>query len=86
MNTETGDSGSPEENRLERAIVLQLLRDDHGRRWTRDELKAELDAEASAIELALARLATNGVVEVEEAHICASQAARRIDGLGLIGI
>ncbi len=28
--------------RIERAIILQLLRDDHGDRWSRAELEVEI--------------------------------------------
>ena len=39
----------PDHRRVERAIVLQLLRDDHGERWSRTELQAALNIEPSAL-------------------------------------
>jgi hypothetical protein len=37
-------------SRLERAIVLQLLREDRERRWSPAELETEIDAEAHEVE------------------------------------
>jgi hypothetical protein len=86
MNTQTGDLGPAGGSRLERAIVLQLLRDDHGQQWSREELSAEIAAEPAALELALSRLAADGILCTQAANVSASTAARRMDELGLIGI
>jgi 2-keto-4-pentenoate hydratase len=86
MDTESSESRSVDGLRLERAIVLQLLRDDREQRWTREELLAEIDAEAPALERALSRLGADGVLCAAEEHVWASRAARRVDELGLIGV
>jgi hypothetical protein len=86
MNTESSRSRPLEDSRLERAIVLQLLREDHDPGWAREELLAEIGAEAQAFEDALRRLDAEGVVHAAETQLRASRAARRIDELGLIGV
>jgi hypothetical protein len=86
MHTQATGSRAVDGSRLERAIVLQLLRDDRERRWSRAELGAEIDAEASAVEEALRRLSGEGVVCLSERDAWASAAARRLDELGLIGL
>jgi DNA-binding HxlR family transcriptional regulator len=71
----------------ERAIVLQLLRDDHEQRWVRLELAQEIsDIEPQAIDEALARLERDGLLCREGDSVWASRAARRLDELELIGI
>jgi hypothetical protein len=75
------------DEQAERAIVLQVLRDDHPERWTRVELKEEIeDRTAQAIADALARLEAAGVVILDGEHMQASQCARRMDYLGLVSI
>ena len=84
----TEHPGLPHDNRkVERAIVLQLLRDDH-KQWSRAELQAKLnDIEPATLAHALERLEQQGVVVVRSADaILASPCARHIDALGLIGI
>jgi hypothetical protein len=78
----------PDYRRVERAIVLQLLRDDHDERWSRTELQAELDGIApSALAEALERLERHGVALTPSADaIVASPCARRLDELELIGL
>jgi DNA-binding HxlR family transcriptional regulator len=72
---------------VERAIVLQLLRDDHDERWTRAELTLEIpDFEPSMLDKALARLDRDGVLHREETSVWASRAARRLDELELVSI
>lgn len=72
---------------VERAIVLQILRDDHAERWARAELVREIsDFEPAALDEALARLEHNGVLHREESLVWASLAARRLDELELISI
>jgi hypothetical protein len=73
--------------KVERAIVFQLLRDDHDERWARGELAVELDdVERSAVEAALERLQEHGVVLARPDAIVASPSARLLDALGVIGI
>jgi hypothetical protein len=86
MNTESSESRPADGSRLERAIVLQLLRDDHEQRWPREELLAGIGGEEPALERALSRLVADGVLCADETHVWASRAAQRIDELGLIGI
>lgn len=72
---------------VERAIVLQLLRDDHEERWVRAELAREIsDFEPAALDEALALLERDGVLHLEEGSVRASRAARRLDELELISI
>jgi hypothetical protein len=85
----TEHPGLPLDHRkVERAIVLQLLRDDHGERWSRTELQAALDnIEPSALAEALERLEQQGVALAPTADaILASPCARRLDDLELIGL
>ncbi len=73
--------------RVERAIILQFLRDDHGDRWSRAELEAEIsNVEPLDISNALARLDQDGIVQVSGECVSASRAVRRLDALGLIAI
>jgi DNA-binding HxlR family transcriptional regulator len=73
--------------RVERAVVLQLLRDDHERRWPTAELEDKLaDIEQDVLSSALSRLVTTGVVSTENGAVWASDAARRLDELELIGV
>ena len=58
---------------LERAIVLQLLRDDRERMWSRAQLRTELESEESKIDQetvdqALRRLHGEGVLGLSEEH------------------
>jgi hypothetical protein len=77
MHTEPG---------LERAIVLQLLRDDHPRPWSPEELCGEVRADADAVERAVRRLGADGVLWRAGAEVSAARAARRLDELGLIAL
>ncbi len=72
--------------RLERAIVLMLLRDP-GERWSRPDIDAAiLDRDRSELEVALRQLEIEGVLEVSERGVCATRAVRHLDRLSLIGI
>ena len=72
---------------VERAIVLQVLRDDHEERWARAELAREIpDFEPEVLDEALAELEQDGVLRREERTVWASRAARRLDELELISI
>lgn len=86
MNTQSRELRAGDGARLERAVVLQLLRDDHGQDWSRAELAGELGAEAPAIEAVLSRLCAEGVARLEDDRISASPATRRLDDLELIAI
>ncbi len=76
-----------EPRRVERAVVLQLLRDDHNERWSRAELEAEVnDVEPSVLSSAIADLECQGVVVAQGEHFLASRCARHLDELGLVGV
>jgi DNA-binding HxlR family transcriptional regulator len=71
----------------ERAIVLQLLRDDHDERWSLAELQAAVsNQEPSALGSTLAHLEQHGVVVPQSEYVLASRCARHLDDLGLVGI
>jgi hypothetical protein len=71
----------------ERAIVLQVLRDDHEQRWSRVELEGEIyDIEPLAIGEALERLREVGVVHLSGELVWASRCARHLDELGMVSI
>ena len=73
--------------RVERAIILQLLSDDHGERWSRAELEVEIsNVDPLDISDALARLDQDGIVQISGESVSASRAVRRLDELGLIAI
>ena len=91
MGTESKGSRGADGTGLERAIVLQLLRDDRERMWSRAGLRIELDAGRSevgeeAFEQALQRLAGEGVLGISDEAVWASNAARALDELGLISV
>jgi len=71
----------------ERAIVCQVLRDDHPERWSRAELERAITTSAPlAISDALARLDAEGVVVLDGEQVQASGCARYLDALELICI
>ncbi|HEY2140965.1 MAG TPA: hypothetical protein VGG98_02745 [Solirubrobacteraceae bacterium] len=73
--------------RVERTIVLQVLRDDRDERWSRTGLEVELaEIEPLDISDALARLHDSGIVCVSGESVWASRATERLDELGLISI
>jgi hypothetical protein len=91
MDRESKGSRSAGQRGLERAIVLQLLRDDRERMWSRLQLRTELEAGRSevgedAMEEALRRLSGEGVLCLSEEAIWASNAAQALDELGLISV
>jgi hypothetical protein len=72
---------------IERAILLQCLRDDHGNCWSRSELEVEIsNVEPLDISDALARLGQDGIVQISGESVSASRAVRRLDELRLIAI
>jgi hypothetical protein len=72
---------------IERAIVLQVLRDDHAERWTLAELERELyDVEAQAATAALESLRQEGVLHLSGDLVWASRCARRLSDLGMVSI
>ena len=79
--------GWTDEEQIERALVLQVLRNDHDERWMRAELEPEVfDFDPLTVNEALTRLAADGVVILDGKRVRASVCARRIDALELIAI
>lgn len=75
------------ERSLERAIVLQALRDDHAAHWSPRELTSELAGEdTAAVERALAGLVRERVLERSNETVAASRPTRWLDELELIAI
>ena len=71
----------------QRAIVLQLLRDDHDERWTVAELEHEIsDFDPQVVGDGLGRLRAEGVAVILDEHVLASRCAHRLDDLELIGV
>jgi hypothetical protein len=71
----------------ERAIILQLLRDDHDERWTRAELHVEAsDMELSTLNSAFELLERHGIAVAQGEYVLASRCARHLDELGLVGV
>ena len=79
-------AGSDEDRRLERAIVLELLTEDHDERWPREELAASLRVDCSVLDAVVERLRADGVLLLDGEDLLASPCARRIDALELIGV
>jgi hypothetical protein len=71
----------------QRAVLLQLLRDDHDERWSRAELDAEVsDIEPGALSDGLEQLERDGLVLSLDDEVLASRSARHVDDLRLVGI
>lgn len=87
MRSERNGCELKDDEVAERAIVLQVLRDDHDDRWARAELEGEIyDIEPLVISEALERLREVGVVHLSGELVWASRCARRLDALGMISI
>jgi DNA-binding HxlR family transcriptional regulator len=87
MPGERSGFGLDDEEIAERAIVLQVLRDDHDERWSRAELEREIyDIEPLALGDALERLRQEGVVHLSGEQVWASRCALRLDALGMVSI
>ncbi len=72
---------------VERAVVLQILRDDHEERWPRAELVEEIsDFEPAVLEEALGCLEHDGVLQRQGDTVWAARAVQRLDELELISI
>jgi hypothetical protein len=81
------DARNRDAETVERAIVLQVLREDRHEYWSRPALAHEIsDCEPVLVELALARLQQDGVLAGAGTRVCASTATRRLDALELIAI
>lgn len=83
-----GREGQARETWLaERAVVLQVLRDDRDERWSRAVLADELaDVERVVFERALARLEAEEILDVDACDVRAARAVRHLDELELIAV
>ncbi len=88
MRSERSGCELKDDEIAERAIVLQVLRDDRDdERWVRAELEGEIyDIEPLAINEALERLREAGVVHLSGELVWASRCARHLDALGMVSI
>ena len=87
MQDQTKQIPSEDERRVQRAIVVQALRDDHDRRWPRAELESELgETDALAVADALAHLEGEGVIEIDGETVQASNAVLHLDRLEMIAL
>lgn len=86
MHTESDEPRVRGNARLERIIVLQLLGEEGGQKWTLDALAEELGASKSEVDAALRALQGDGVACWEDGQAWPSRAALRMDELELIGI
>jgi hypothetical protein len=87
MRDQSKQVPSGDDGLVEKAIILQLLRDDHDERWSRTELEVEMVPIGSlAISDALARLEADGVLQLFGEAVSASRATRCLDDLELIAI
>ena len=82
-----GWEGECEQRRVERLLMLALLREEQPRGWSRAELERELpDVLPADIQGALEALTSQEVVRLEARRAHLSRSARYLDGLGVICI
>ncbi len=88
MQAQTKQIPSGSDRQVQRAIVAHTLRDDHDERWSRAELETELAGRGApiAIDDALHRLESEGIVEIAGETVRASRAARHLDLLEMIAL
>lgn len=86
MNTQARGPRPDSDRVLQRAIVLQLLREDRPREWARTDLAAELEVEDQVVQAALQALTADGLVDEGEGKAWASRATLRLDELRLVAI
>jgi hypothetical protein len=87
MQQQPRGARAPNVRTVERAIVLQVLRDDRDARWSRLALAHEIsDFEPVLIELALTRLRREGILATATTSARAASATRRLDELELIAV
>jgi len=87
MHDQSSDTPWSDPWTAERAIVLQVLREDKDPRWTLAELQAEAyDMDPTALGDALHRLGRHGIVVAYGEAVVASRAALHMDALGMVSI
>ncbi len=87
MHDQSSDTPWSDPWTAERAIVLQVLREDKDWRWTLAELRAEVyDIDPVVLADALSRLERHGIVVSCGEAVVASRAALHLDALGMVSI
>jgi hypothetical protein len=80
-------SAAPAVQKAERAILLQLLRDDHAECWGRPELEETLTGiPLPDLVAGLDRLKQHGIAQLSNGHVWATCCARYLDSLEVISI
>jgi hypothetical protein len=80
-------SSTPAVQKAERAILFQLLRDDHAECWERPELEEELsDVPPADFAAGLDRLKEQRIAQLSKGHVWATCCARYLDSLGVISV
>jgi DNA-binding HxlR family transcriptional regulator len=73
--------------RVQRAVVLEILRDGHEKRCSRSQIDRSLsDIPSEVRERALLELERDGLLERLGEMVCASPSIRRLDELDLIAV
>jgi hypothetical protein len=88
MTKKKRSSRDPKLWMIQRAIMLQLLRDDHDPLWTRGELEVEVsDFDPRLLKVALELLEGDRCIVLDgEEGVRASTCAHRLDELELVSI
>jgi hypothetical protein len=87
MQDQTKQTRDTHDRQIERAIVLQLLSDDHDGRCSRAALRGAFEhVEYHTIDDSLTRLQEHGVIELAGESIRASHATRHLDELEVLAI
>jgi hypothetical protein len=80
-------SSPPAVQKAERAILFQLLRDDHAECWERPELEEELsDIPSADFAAGLDRLREQRIAYLLKGRVWAACCARYLDSLGVVSI
>lgn len=80
-------SAAPAVQKAERAILFQLLRDDHAECWARADLEEALTGIPLAdLAAGLDRLRRHGIAQRSNGHVWATCGAHYLDSLGVISI
>ncbi|HTA13452.1 MAG TPA: hypothetical protein VK781_01175 [Solirubrobacteraceae bacterium] len=77
---------SPEQRQAQRAIVLQLLRNDHDESWMREELRSATGLGERVLDAALDRLGEQWLIVSDGEAFLASPPMRYLDALELVSL
>ncbi|HEV3070104.1 MAG TPA: hypothetical protein VGY76_01600 [Solirubrobacteraceae bacterium] len=76
-----------DQDTAERAIVWQVLRDDHTEQWSRAELRGEIShVQPKTVTAALYALRDAGAIHLLDDRVWASRCACRLSDLGILGV